>query len=83
MTENKGDPGEAGILPTELLPLSGRSKYSKDSVLRARAKMGQPENPRFSHLLPASSSANKIQCKTNQVALKADSKIDQGSRCLG
>src|ERR1700689_4872383 len=29
---------EAGILPTELLPLSGRSKYIKDSALRARSK---------------------------------------------
>src|SRR5580693_6494143 len=29
---------EAGILPTELLPLSRRSKYIKDSALRARSK---------------------------------------------
>ena len=29
---------EAGILPTELLPLSGRSKYIKDSALCARSR---------------------------------------------
>jgi len=40
---------EAGILPTELLPLSGRSKYIKDRALCARSKWGQPENPRFYH----------------------------------
>src|ERR1039457_5911945 len=38
MTENKGGRGEAGILPTELLPLSRHLKYSKNSRLHARPK---------------------------------------------
>ena len=38
MTENKGGRGEAGILPTELLPLSQHLKYSKNNRLHARPK---------------------------------------------
>jgi hypothetical protein len=36
---------EAGILPTELLPLSGRSKYIKDRALCARSKWGSLRIP--------------------------------------
>ena len=38
---------EAGILPTELLPLSRHLKYSKTSRLHARPKSKSLENPRF------------------------------------
>jgi hypothetical protein len=38
MTETKGVTVEAGILPTELLPLNWHLKYSKINRLRARQK---------------------------------------------